>query len=70
MTNDGPLFVTLGVLNLKSGGKSWKVNADMVKPHDSLRISLPQGAQSANNMSFTYINDYGGHTEIKNVALN
>jgi P pilus assembly chaperone PapD len=70
VTNDGPLFVTLGVLNLKSGGKSWKVNADMVKPHDSLRISLPQGAQSANTMSFTYINDYGGHTEIKNVALN
>ncbi|MDI9228834.1 molecular chaperone, partial [Serratia bockelmannii] len=27
-------------------------------------------AQSANTMSFTYINDYGGHTEIKNVALN
>ncbi|HGM5287577.1 TPA: molecular chaperone [Serratia liquefaciens] len=70
VTNNGPLFVTLGVLTLQSGGKSWKVNADMVKPQDSLRIALPQGAQSANSMSFTYINDYGGHTEIKNVALN
>ncbi|CAI0926894.1 Chaperone protein focC precursor [Serratia quinivorans] len=70
VTNNGPLYVTLGVLTLKSGGKSWKVNADMVKPQDSLKIALPQGAQSANSMSFSYINDYGGHTEIKNVALN
>jgi P pilus assembly chaperone PapD len=70
VTNSGPLYVTLGVLTLKSGGKSWTVNADMVKPQESLKIALPQGAQSANSMSFTYINDYGGHTEIKNVALN
>lgn len=69
VTNEGPLHVTLGKLMLKSGGKSWTVNADMVKPHDSLRVSLPQGAQSTNNMSFTYINDYGGYTEIKNIAI-
>lgn len=67
--NEGPLHITLDKLMLKSGGISWAVNADMVKPHDILRVSLPRGAQSANNMSFTYINDYGGYTEIKNTAI-
>ena len=70
VTNNGPMHVTLGVLTLKSGDKTWKVNADMVKPYDSLTMTLPPDAQSANGLSFTYINNYGGHTEIKNVSLN
>lgn len=70
VTNNGPLHVTLGVLTLNQGNKTWKVNADMVKPYDSLNITLPPDAQSANGLSFTYINNYGGHTEIKNVSLN
>ena len=70
VTNNGPLHVTLGVLTLNQGDKTWKVNADMVKPYDSLNITLPPDAQSANGLSFTYINNYGGHTEIKNVSLN
>lgn len=70
VTNDGPMYVTLGMLTLKSGDKTWEINADMVNPHDSLKIALPSGAQSANGLSYTYINNYGGHTEIKNISLN
>ncbi|AEW44671.1 pili assembly chaperone [Serratia symbiotica str. 'Cinara cedri'] len=67
--NEGPLHVTFGKLTLQKGTKSWTVNADMVKPHDILQVSLPHEAYLANNMSFTYINDYGGYTEIKNITL-
>ena len=69
VTNNGPMYVTLGILTLSNGDKTWKVNADMVGPYDSLKIALPSNVQSANGMSFTYINNYGGHTEIKNVSL-
>lgn len=66
VTNNGPLHVTFSVLTLKSsGGKTWKVEADMVKPMASMHIALPTNASAANNLSFTFINDYGGHTEIK-----
>ena len=64
------MYVTLGVLTLKQGDKIWKINADMISPYASLNIALPSAAQSARDLSFTYINNYGGHTEIKNVSLN
>ncbi|TNV14007.1 molecular chaperone [Buttiauxella sp. B2] len=68
VTNNGPLHVTFGVLTLKgSSGKTWKTEADMVKPMASLRIALP--ASAANSLSFTFINDYGGHTEIKDARI-
>lgn len=69
VTNKGPLHLTFGVLTLKSGAKTWKVNADMVKPMDSLNIKLPAGAAAADQMSFTFINDFGGHTEIKDIRI-
>lgn len=70
VTNKGPLHITFGTLTLKNGAnKTWKVNADMVKPMDSLRINLPAGAIVADRLSFTFINDFGGHTEIKDIRL-
>ena len=70
VTNPGPMYVTLGVLTLKQGDKIWKINADMISPYASLNIALPSAAQSARDLSFTYINNYGGHTEINNISLN
>ena len=67
--NNGPLHITFGELTLQSGSKTWKVSADMVAPMDSLRITLPAGAASANQLAFTYINDFGGHTEIKDIRI-
>ena len=70
VTNKGPLHITFGTLTLKNGAnKTWKVIADMVKPMDSLRINLPAGAIVADRLSFTFINDFGGHTEIKDIRL-
>jgi P pilus assembly protein, chaperone PapD len=70
VTNNGPLHITFGTLTLKNGtSKSWKVNADMVNPMDSMRINLPAGASIADQLSFTFINDFGGHTEIKDIRL-
>lgn len=69
VTNNGPLHITFGELTLKNGGKSWKVNADMVNPMDSLHINLPAGAASANQLVFTYINDFGGYTEVKDIRI-
>ena len=70
VTNKGPLHITFGTLTLKNGAnKTWKVNADMVKPMDSLRINLPAGAIVADRLSFTIINDFNGHTEIKDIRL-
>jgi len=68
--NNSPLHITFGTLTLKnSANKTWKVNADMVNPMDSLRINLPAGASAANQLSFTFINDFGGHTEIKDIRI-
>lgn len=69
VTNEGPLHLIFTRIVLQSGSKRWIVNPDMVKPQDKLLISLPTGAQSASYLSFMYINDYGGHTEIKNIDL-
>lgn len=70
VSNDGPMYVTLGTLTLRSANASWKVAADMVNPHDSISIALPAGANTADVLSFTYINNYGGHSAVNNIRLN
>lgn len=70
VTNKGPLHVTFGKLTLNHGSKSWPLNADMVKPMGSLTIDLPNAATAANKLTFTYINDFGGNTEVKDIHIN
>lgn len=68
--NAGPLHVTLGVVTLlDSHGGSWVVPADMVKPGSDIHISIPAEAKSASMVKFSYINDYGGHTEVDSVGI-
>ncbi|SUD46189.1 pili assembly chaperone [Pseudomonas fluorescens] len=70
VTNTGPAHITLGVLNFAGNGqKACSLNGEMVKPEDSLRITLPLTCRTANELSFSFINDYGGHTEIKGIRL-
>lgn len=70
VTNNGPLHVTFGVVTLKgNGNKTWKVDADMIKPNGTLNIPLPAGASAATSLSFTFINDYGGHTDVKDARI-
>ena len=70
VTNAGPAHITLGILNFAEGGqKTCSLNGEMVKPEDSLRITLPPTCRTGNELSFSFINDYGGHTEIKDIRL-
>lgn len=68
--NKGPYHVTLGTITLKnSAGKDQVINADMVKPFDSATITLPAGTEGARKLAFTYINDFGGNSQIKDISL-
>lgn len=68
--NNGPMFVTLGSVHFKnSQGKNLDVNADMVAPGERRHVAIPGGAVAGNSISFSYINDYGGHTEIKDAPV-
>jgi len=68
--NDGPLHITFGALHLKnSAGKTVDVDANMVSPGDRLAINIPAGVSVSNKISFSYINDFGGRTEVKDVPV-
>ncbi len=70
ISNDGPLHITLNKLTLINNTQSWIVNANMVGPYHHIEVSLPKGAEKADIVSFTYINDYGGNTKIENIKIN
>ncbi|MEG7472808.1 molecular chaperone [Serratia marcescens] len=68
--NDGPLHITFGALHLKnSAGKTVDVDANMVNPKDRLSINIPAGVSVGNKIAFSYINDFGGRTEVKDVPV-
>lgn len=68
--NDGPLHITFGALHLTNGaGNTVDVDANMVNPGDRLSISIPAGVSVSNKLSFSYINDFGGRTEVKDVPV-
>lgn len=68
--NNGPLNVTLGVVKVKNAaGKTQDINGDMIKAFDRSTVTLPAGAEKLSQFSFTFINEYGGNTEIKDVRL-
>lgn len=70
VTNNGPAHVTLGTLNFaKNGQLGCSLNGDMLMPLGNLRIALPPACRMARELSFSFINDYGGHTEIKDIRL-
>lgn len=70
VSNPGLAHITLGVLNFANGTQTaCSVNGEMVLPGGNLRISLPPTCRTANEFSFSFINDYGGHTEIKDIRL-
>lgn len=70
VSNAGPAHVTLGFLNFSTSGQTaCSVNGEMVSPESNLRIPLPPTCTAANELSFSFINDYGGHTEIKGIRL-
>lgn len=70
VSNGGPAHITLGALKFEKAGQvGCSVDGDMLLPAGSLRIALPPACRTDSEFSFSFINDYGGHTEIKNIRL-
>ena len=68
--NDGPLHITFGALYMKNNaGKVVNVEANMVNPGGRLSFKLPADVRPGNSISFSYINDFGGKTEVRDVAV-
>lgn len=68
--NPGPLNVTLGTITIKnSAGKEEKINAEMVKAFSNATIKLPAGTENSKQFTFTFINDFGGNTQVKDIRL-
>ncbi|ACR68340.1 molecular chaperone [Edwardsiella ictaluri] len=68
--NDGPLHITFGSVQMQgNNGKPIAVDTNMVNPHSRLAIAIPAGAHVGNTVSFSYINDFGGRTEVKDATV-
>ncbi|WKS80323.1 molecular chaperone [Edwardsiella tarda] len=68
--NPGPLHITFGTIHLQgSNGKPIDIEANMVDPHGRLAIAIPAGVHIGNTISFSYINDFGGRSEVKNASV-
>ncbi|MGY2135240.1 fimbrial biogenesis chaperone [Pseudomonas reactans] len=65
VTNSGPAHVTLGLVNVDN----CSLNGEMLPPGSQVNIEIPPACKTARELSFSYINDYGGHTEITGIRL-
>lgn len=70
VVNEGPLHITFGALRMKNReGRSVSVEANMVNPGDRLSFRLPADVSVGKTISFSYINDFGGKTEVKDAPV-
>ncbi|MBT0724692.1 molecular chaperone [Rosenbergiella sp. S61] len=67
--NNGPMYISLNTLNISSSN-SKNLDLDMIPPFSSKTVTLPTGYSITNGVSYSYINDFGGITEIKNHSIN
>ncbi len=65
VTNSGPMYISLNRLHLGSGS-SRDIYLDMVAPDSTEQFTLPANAQVGSAVSFSYVNDFGGTSEVKN----
>ncbi|MFG1173420.1 molecular chaperone [Erwiniaceae bacterium CAU 1747] len=70
VVNDGPLHITFGTLHMKNrAGRVVNVEANMVEPGGRLLFKLPVDVIAGNTISFSYINDFGGKTEVRDASV-
>lgn len=68
--NNGPFNITLSALKVKnSAGHEISLEVDMIRACDRAIVALPAAASSYRQLAFSYINDYGGNTEVKDISL-
>ena len=69
LKNNSPLFITIG--DLKLGNNSAPIrnmNQDMVPPYQTIDV-LANVSKDVKSIHYTYINDYGGNTEMPVIYL-
>lgn len=69
LKNSSALYITIGVVKLNGSDKAIsELATDMVPPGETITVlnTMPMNTQ---RLSFTYINDYGGATEVSSVTV-
>lgn len=69
LKNTSALYITIGVVKLNGSDKAIsELTTDMVPPGETITVlnTMPMNTQ---RLSFTYINDYGGATEVSSVTV-
>ena len=64
VTNTGPMYISLNRLHL-SKDESKDIYLDMVAPDSTEQLTLPANVQLGSKVSFSYVNDFGGTSEVK-----
>ncbi|MDK1683390.1 fimbrial biogenesis chaperone [Acinetobacter terrestris] len=69
LKNNSPLFITIGDLKLGNNSAAIRnMNQDMVPPYQTIDV-LANVSKDVKSIQYTYINDYGGNTEMPVVYL-
>lgn len=70
VTNNGPMYISLNKLHTGSSlSERSDIEIDMIAPHSTQEFNLPTSARLSGNISFNYVNDYGGTTEVADIPL-
>lgn len=68
VTNNGPMYISLNRLHLNKESAQ-DIYLDMVSPFSTRAFTLPANTQLGSTVSFSYVNDYGGTTEVNNFPV-
>lgn len=63
VTNNGPMYISLNRLHLKKGNAQ-DIYLDMVAPDSTEQFTLPGNIRVGSAVSFSYVNDFGGTSEV------
>ncbi|MGS3382225.1 fimbrial biogenesis chaperone [Citrobacter amalonaticus] len=70
VTNNGPMYISLNKLHVSRPGSARSdVEIDMIGPHSTREFNLPTSLKLNEKISFNYVNDFGGTTEVADVSL-
>lgn len=69
VTNNGPMYISLNKLHSSDGRKNADADIDMVAPHATRRFTVPATVKINHTVSFSYVNDYGGISEVTDIPL-
>lgn len=69
VTNNGPMYISLNRLHSEKYNDRSDMDIDMIAPYSTRSFSLPSSMKLSGKIYFSYINDYGGTTEVTGASL-